>query len=170
MVWQLMVLLGVLAMLVGCTGTPDGVAPVTNFEQARYLGEWHEIARLDHSFEEGLTQITANYSVRDDGDIRVINRGYDAEKGEWREAEGHAKFVGAPDVAHLKVSFFGPFFGSYIVFELGENYDYAFVAGFNHDYLWLLAREPEVSESVKAKFVAAAEARGFAVDQLIWSE
>ena len=117
-----------LIFLGACTGIPEGIEPVTGFDQQRYLGSWHEVARLDHSFERGLTQVSAQYSIRDDGAIRVLNRGLDNEIGEWSEAEGVAKFVGSSDVAHLKVSFFGPFYGSYIVFELGDDYEYAFVS------------------------------------------
>lgn len=157
-----------LICLGGCTGIPEGVEPVTGFDQQRYLGDWYEVARLDHSFERGLTQVSAQYALRDDGDIRVLNRGFDSEAGEWSEAEGIATFVGSPDVAHLKVSFFGPFYGSYVVFELGADYDYAFVAGYNTDYLWLLSRTPDVSDTLKARFIARAGALGFAVDKLIW--
>ena len=157
-----------LVFLGACTGIPEGIEPVTGFDQQRYLGSWHEVARLDHSFERGLTQVSAQYSIRDDGAIRVLNRGLDNEIGEWSEAEGVAKFVGSSDVAHLKVSFFGPFYGSYIVFELGDDYEYAFVSGFNTDYLWLLSRTPDVSDVLKADFIARAVEFGFDADELIW--
>ncbi len=157
-----------LIFLGACTGIPEGIEPVTGFDQQRYLGSWHEVARLDHSFERGLTQVSAQYSIRDDGAIRVLNRGLDNEIGEWSEAEGVAKFVGSSDVAHLKVSFFGPFYGSYIVFELGDDYEYAFVSGFNTDYLWLLSRTPDVSDVLKADFIARAVEFGFDADELIW--
>jgi apolipoprotein D and lipocalin family protein len=97
--------------LSACTGAPEGVEVVSGFDLNRYLGTWYEIARLDHSFERGLSSITATYSLRDDGGVRVINRGYNAEEGEWDEAEGKAYFVGDEDVGQLKVSFFGPFYG-----------------------------------------------------------
>lgn len=164
-------LAGCLALLLlsACTGIPEGVEPVSGFNKERYLGRWHEIARLDHSFERGLTDITAEYSLREDGSIRVLNSGTNSETGERDSAEGKALFVGDEDVAHLKVSFFGPFYGSYVVFELDEDYQYAFVAGFNTDYLWLLAREPSVDESVRARFIERARALGFDVDALIWA-
>ena len=154
--------------LTGCTGLPEGVEPVVGFEQSRYLGKWHEIARLDHSFERGLIDVTAEYRLSEDGDIQVINSGTDMDTGERESAEGLAKFVGSPDVGHLKVSFFGPFYGSYIIFELGENYDYAFVSGYNTDYLWLLARTPAVSEELKERFVRRAQDLGFDLDELVW--
>jgi apolipoprotein D and lipocalin family protein len=155
-------------ILLGCTGMPEGVEPVTGFDAERYLGKWHEVARLDHSFERDLIEVTAEYSRRDDGGIRVLNSGTDRFSGERKQAEGKAYFVGDSVVGHLKVSFFGPFYGSYIVFELGDNYDYAFVAGFNTDYLWLLAREPSVNPTIKQRFIERATALGFKTEALIW--
>jgi apolipoprotein D and lipocalin family protein len=156
-------------LLAGCIGMPDGVAPVQSFEADRYLGRWYEIARLDHSFERNLSNVTAEYSRRDDGAVRVINRGYDTEDNEWNDIEGVARFVGDEGEAHLKVSFFGPFYASYVVFGLDkEDYSYAFVSGFNRDYLWLLSRTPEVSDELRAEFVERAQAAGFDIDGLIW--
>jgi apolipoprotein D and lipocalin family protein len=155
-------------VLQGCTGIPEGIEPVTGFDQERYLGAWYEIARLDHSFERGLSEVTATYSTNPDGSIAVLNRGFDQEEGRWREAEGVARFVDSPTVAHLKVSFFGPFYGSYIVFGLGENYDYAFVSGFNRDYLWLLSRSPEISDTLRNEFLETITDLGFAADDLVW--
>lgn len=158
----------VCAVLAGCTGMPEGVRPVQGFELQRYLGTWHEIARLDHSFERGLSRVTARYSLRDDGGVRVINRGYSEDDG-WRQAEGKAYFVESPDVAHLKVSFFGPFYGSYVVFELDrENYQYAFISGYNTNYLWLLARTPTVEPAIIERFRARARELGFETGELIF--
>lgn len=157
--------------LLGCLGAPEGVTPVKDFDIDRYLGKWYEVARLDHSFERGLSGVTAEYSMREDGGVRVMNSGVrqDANGDEERsEAEGRAYFVESSDLGYLKVSFFGPFFGSYNVFELDtEDYQYAFVAGNNTNYLWLLARTPEVSDEVMARFIARSSALGFATDELI---
>ena len=152
-----------------CVGLPEGIKPVEGFNKDRYLGKWHEIARLDHSFERGLSRVTADYSVRDDGGLKVLNRGYNDVKGEWSEAEGRAYFVADPDVGHLKVSFFGPFYGSYVVFELDEkDYEYAYITSYNKDYLWFLSRSPNVTESEKKRFLEKVEKLGFAVDKLIF--
>ncbi|GHA49652.1 lipocalin family protein [Photobacterium aphoticum] len=157
-----------LLWLTGCTGMPDTVQPVSNFELNRYLGKWYEIARLDHSFERGLTQVTAEYSLRDDGGVRVINRGFSVEENAWQQAEGKAYFVNGADEGYLKVSFFGPFYGAYVVFELDHaGYQYAFVSGPSTEYLWLLARTPTVDPSVMEKFIVMAKARGFDTDGLI---
>ena len=147
---------------------PDDVHPVDNFEVSKYLGTWHEIARLDHSFERGLEQVTAEYSLRSDGGIDVKNRGFSTTDNEWSEAEGKAYFVNDPDMGYLKVSFFGPFYGSYVVFELdADDYQYAFVSGPDLSYLWLLSRTPSLSDEVISKFIEKSKSLGFDTDSLI---
>ncbi len=160
----------VLACLIlsGCLGMPKGISPVEDFDLDKYLGRWFEIARLDHSFERGLEKVTADYSLRGDGGVAVINRGFSPEDKEWREAIGKAYFVNSPDEGYLKVSFFGPFYGSYVVFDIDkEGYQYAFVSGPDLSYLWLLARTPEVSDDVMAAFIDRASALGFDTGALI---
>lgn len=155
--------------ITACVKIPPGIAPVTGFELNRYLGTWYEIARLDHSFERGLSNVTAQYSMRSDGGVKVINRGYSREDNEWDEAEGRAYFVEDSDKGFLKVSFFGPFYGSYVIFDLDdENYQYSFVTGPNRDYLWLLSRTPEIDEKIKIEFISMAKALGFDTDELIF--
>jgi apolipoprotein D and lipocalin family protein len=160
----------VLVMLLsGCVGIPENVNPVDNFRLEKYLGKWYEIARLDHSFERGLTRVTAEYSLRDDGGVRVLNRGYSEKEKAWKEAEGIAYFVQRPDQGYLKASFFWPFYGSYIVFQLDhENYRYSLVSGPDKSYLWILARDPEISDDLKKILVAKAAARGFDTSKLIF--
>jgi len=156
-------------LLTGCHGMPKGVNPVDDFEVNRYLGKWYEIARLDHSFERGLSKVSAEYSMRDDGGIQVINQGYSKIKNEWKKAEGKAYFVEDKKQGHLKVSFFGPFYSSYIIFELDkENYQYAFVSGYNNSYLWLLARTPTVKQSVIDQFISRSKELGFNTNGLIF--
>lgn len=157
-----------IVLLVSCTGLPDNVEPVSQFDTEQYLGTWYEIARLDHSFERNLERVTATYGLNEDGSISVLNKGFNTEKGEWRQAEGVAKPMGSSDIAHLKVSFFGPFYGTYAVFELADDYSYAFVSGYNTDYLWLLAREPDVSAEVRQRFINESQALGFDTSKLIW--
>ncbi len=154
----------------GCTSLPDGIEPVGNFDLEGYLGTWYEIARSDHRFERGLEQVTADYSMRDDGGVKVINRGYATSEGKWKSVEGKAYPVGKPDSAHLKVSFFGPFYSSYCVFELDPDGQHAFVCGADRSYLWLLSRTPRVSENVKRRFLSRAEELGFETQDLVWVE
>lgn len=162
------VLLAAIA-LAGCTGLPEGVQPVGNFELDRYLGTWYEIARLDHGFERGLTNVTAQYSRRDDGGVRVVNRGFKVSKQQWKEAVGKAYFIGDSSTGRLKVSFFGPFYGGYNILELDEQgYEYALVAGPDRSYLWLLARSPDLNERAVAALVARAKSLDFPVEELIY--
>ena len=157
--------------ITGCVGIPHNVKPVENFTADRYLGKWYEIARLDHPFERGLTRVTADYTLRDDGGVKVVNRGYSAGEDKWKEAEGKAYFVGRRDVGYLKVSFFGPFYGSYVVFDLDhENYRHALVCGPDRSCLWILAREPQLDDGVKASLTAKAAAQGFDTGKLIFVE
>jgi len=161
--------LGILSILAGCTSIPEGLQPVSGFEVDRYLGKWYEIARLDHSFERGLTRVTADYSLRDDGGVRVLNRGYSIKENIWKEAVGKAYFVKGPDQGYLKVSFFGPFYGSYIVFELDhENYRYSVVCGPDKSYLWILARSSVLKEDIKDILIGKAAALGFDTSKLIF--
>lgn len=165
---RLLASLGCAMLLSACaSGLPKGITPVQDFEVDRYLGTWYEIVRLDHSFERGLSNVTARYSLMDDGRIQVINRGLQ-EDGEWSEAEGTARFARDRDVGYLEVSFFGPFYGTYAVFELDEDYTRAYVAGDDRSYLWFLSRTPEVSDEQIEAFVARAEAEGFPVEELIF--
>jgi apolipoprotein D and lipocalin family protein len=163
------ILIVLVLFLTGCVGIPENVKPVGNFKLEKYLGKWYEIARLDHSFERGLTRVTANYSLRDDGGVRVLNRGYSEKEKTWKEAEGKATFVQGTDQGYLKVSFFGPFYGSYIVFELDhENYQYSLVCGPDKSYLWILARNPEIEKDLKDILIAKATTLGFDTSKLIF--
>ena len=160
-----------LLLLNGCLGMPESVTPVDGFELNRYLGKWYEIARLDHSFERGLVEVTAEYSLRDDGGISVLNKGFSKTDNEWQEAEGRAYFVNSSDEGYLKVSFFGPFYGSYIIFDLDkENYQYAFISGPNLSYLWLLSRTPNVESRILERFITKSQALGFDTKELILVE
>jgi apolipoprotein D and lipocalin family protein len=164
-------LFGVVAVLYlsGCLGMPKSVTPVNDFELDKYLGKWYEIARLDHSFERGMEQVTAEYSLREDGGVQVKNRGFSKKSNKWSEAEGKAFFVGKSSDGYLKVSFFGPFYGSYVVFELDKDkYQYAFVSGPNTSYLWLLSRTPTVDEDILSQFIKKAKNIGFETEKLIY--
>ena len=108
-------------LFLGCVGVPDNIEPVKNFDLDRYLGTWYEIARLDHSFERGLTRVTAEYSMRKDGGVTVLNRGFSPEKDAWKEAKGKAYFVKEKNIGYLKVSFFGPFYSAYVILALDDD-------------------------------------------------
>lgn len=165
-----MLLSTIIATITACSTIPKGVTAITNFEKDRYLGKWYEIARFDFRFEKGLNNTTAEYSLRDDGKIKVVNRGFNYEKKEWKESEGKAKFAGADNVAMLKVSFFGPFYAGYNVIALDKDYKYALVAGDSYKYLWILSREKTIPEDVKSNYLKIAKEAGFNTSELIWVE
>lgn len=162
------IMVGVILFLTGCVGVPEGITPVNNFDINRYAGKWYEVARLDHSFERGLEQVSAEYSMRSDGGVKVINRGFDLDSNEWNEAEGKAYFVEGQDIGHLKVSFFGPFYGSYIVFELDEDEQHAFVTSSDRSYLWFLSRTKEIDDTLKQHFLETVTALGFDAKSIIF--
>lgn len=161
-------MIGFIVLLTGCVSIPEGIAPVKNFKAEHYLGTWYEIARLDHRFERGMQQVTAEYSLRNDGGIKVINRGFKEAKQEWVHAEGKAYFVEDERTGYLKVSFFGPFYGAYIIFDLGEDYEYALVTSTNKSYLWLLSRTPTLRHDQQQRLLQHMTELGFAIDQLIF--
>ncbi|MFZ1375832.1 MAG: lipocalin family protein [Geothrix sp.] len=157
----------VVLALTGCTRLPEGITPVRNFDLQRYLGEWHEVARLDHRFERGLTKVTATYSLNADGSVKVLNRGWNAAKGQWSQAEGRAVLIGSSQEGRLKVSFFGPFYGAYTIIAL-EPERYSMICGPDRSYFWILSREPKLDPATLKGLLAQAKAQGFATEQLIY--
>ena len=155
-------------VLYACLGLPENIKPVQNFDLNKYLGKWYEIARLDHSFERGLQNVTAEYSIRDDSGVKVVNSGFSIKENEWRTAEGKAYFVNNESEGYLKVSFFGPFYGSYVIFELDENYQYAFVTGADKKYLWLLSRTPQIDNELKDHFLEKVSLLGYDTSEIIF--
>jgi len=156
-----------LILISGCVSTPAGINPVKGFQLERYLGKWYEIARLDHRFERGMTDVSAEYSMREDGGVRVLNSGLVVDEGKRKESEGKAYFVEDENTGHLKVSFFGPFYGSYVIFNLDDDYQYSMITGNDRSYLWLLSRTPVVSTELLSSFKRQAAELGFATDELI---
>ena len=158
-------------LLAGCTAVPQGITPVKDFDLDRYLGTWYEIARLDHRFERGLSRVSATYSKRSDGGVDVLNRGFNNQTAQWKEARGRAYFIDEPDVARLKVTFFWPFYGGYNVIELDrEDYSYALVCGPNKKYLWILARTRKLDAKIMEVLIAKAQKLGFNTSELILVE
>jgi len=154
--------------ILGCTSVPKGLAPVSEFDGERYMGRWYEIARLDHSFERNLSNVSAMYTAKEKKEIAVLNRGYNEKTGEWKEIEGKARFLGSEAVGSLKVSFFGPFYGGYHVIALDKkNYNYAMVSGPSLSYLWILSRTTTLDEAIYSKLVDKAAALGFDTTELI---
>ncbi|MBN1184140.1 MAG: lipocalin family protein [Bacteroidales bacterium] len=153
-----------------CSSIPKGMRAVSPFNKDQYLGKWYEIARFDFRFERGLNNTTAEYSLLDDGKIKVLNRGFNYETKQWKQAIGKAKFAGNDAEAMLKVSFFGPFYSGYNVIALDNDYKYALVAGASLNYLWILSRETTIPENIKTQYLEIAEGYGFKTKNLLWIE
>jgi len=158
---------GLLNGLISCSSMPEKAQPVGQFDVNKYLGTWYEIARFDYRFEKDLDNAIAQYSLNADGNVNVVNSGYNFKKNEWVSANGTAKFRGEKNIAALKVSFFGPFYAGYNVVAL-EEYKYALVAGKNLDYLWILSREKTIPENIRQNFISKAQAIGYDTSKLIW--
>ena len=154
--------------LTACAETPPSPHVFQNFELNKYLGVWYEIARFDHSFERGLSNVTANYSLRPDGKVKVVNRGFKEKLNSWSESVGKAKFAGNLTIGRLKVSFFGPFYGAYNIVKLDENYQYALIISNGFDYMWLLSRTKTIPEDIKQQYLKRASELGFDTEKLIW--
>lgn len=167
---SLLTIAAVITGLFSCTTIPKGAKAVKPFYKDRYLGKWYEIARIDFKFEKDLNNTTAEYSLNDDGTIKVDNQGYNTKKGEWTQAIGKAKFVGDQNIAMLKVSFFGPFYSGYNVIAIDDDYKYALVAGKSLKYLWILSRETTIPGGIKEKYLKIAEDVGYDTANLLWVE
>ena len=155
--------------LTACAGNPVKAVPVTGFDADKYLGTWYEVARLDHGFERGLSHVSATYKKREDGKITVLNQGYKASSQKTKTATGKAKFASDRETGHLKVSFFGPFYGDYIIFDLDKTaYSRAYVSGGKDNYLWLLSRSPTITDNTRRDFLAKSKALGYDTEGLIW--
>lgn len=164
----LIVVITSLLLFSSCASIPKNAKAVDNFEVNEYLGTWYEIARFDFRFERDMDNTMAQYSLKNNGKVKVLNSGYNYVKKEWTSANGVAKFRGNEDVAALKVSFFGPFYSGYNVIALDEDYQYALVAGKDLDYLWILSRKKTIPESVKQAYLKIAQEVGYDTSRLIW--
>jgi apolipoprotein D and lipocalin family protein len=165
----LALLLAALLGLAGCsTAPPPGLVAVTPFDVNRYAGKWYEIARMDHSFERGLSDVSATYRLQPDGSVQVVNRGFDTARKDWKEAVGKALFTGDSNRGALKVSFFGPFYGGYNVVALDPDYRWSLVVGPDLGYVWILARDKQLTPEVREQVLAQARKFGIALEQTIW--
>jgi apolipoprotein D and lipocalin family protein len=155
-------------LFTSCATIPKGATAVKPFEQEKYLGTWYEIARLDYTWEKNLDNVTAKYSLKPNGDIRVDNQGYNYKKEKQERSIGKAKAVKDPKEGRLKVSFFGPFYSGYNVIAIDKDYKYSLVAGRNTKYLWILSRTKKIPESIKKDYLKKAEALGYNTEELVW--
>lgn len=165
---NLLLICVIMTGLFSCATIPNGAVAVKPFDKEKYLGKWYEIARKDFKFERNLSNTTAEYSLNDNGTIKVNNQGYNTKKGEWVQAIGKAKFVRENNIARLKVSFFGPFYSGYNVIAIDDEYKYALVAGESLKYLWILSRDIDIPADIKDKYLKIAKEVGYDTSDLIW--
>lgn len=158
----------IVLLFISCVHIPQGAVAVKNFDSQKYLGKWYEIARLDFKWEKGLDNTTAQYSLNDDGSIKVDNQGYDYVKKEWKQSIGKAKLLTDKTEGRLKVAFFKPFYSGYNILALDVDYKYALVVGNNLDYMWILSREKTIPEDVKQQYLKIAQNLGYQTENLIW--
>ena len=147
-----------------CNSAEIDNSTVKSVDLNRYLGSWYEIAKYDHVFERGLDYAMANYTLRDDGKIDVLNTGI--KDGRAKDAKGIAKTTNIPGL--LKVSFFGPFYSDYRIMMLDADYQYVLVGGSNDKYLWILSRTPQLDDATRSLILAEANRRGYDTSKLIW--
>ena len=151
-----------LLLLAGCAASTSDIPAVGNFDVPRYMGKWYEIARLPQSFERDLDYVTAEYTLLDNGRVRVLNQGKRAGKTSRAEGIAKLKYPGAsPLSAELRVSFFGPFYGDYKIIELPDDYSYAVVTSGTKDYLWILSRSPQLQKTLLEEIIARLKELGF---------
>ncbi len=157
-----------LLLVTSCKTSKMDKKVVKEFELNRYMGTWYEIARYDHRFERGLVGVTAIYSLREDGKIRVVNRGYKGGfNGKMSEAVGKAKIPNPNQKARLKVSFFLFFYADYLVMELDPDYQWAVVGSKSDNYLWILSRKPIMKEDLYQEILEKVRKRGYDTSKLI---
>ena len=154
----------VVGLFAACDASEIDNSTVKAVDLNRYLGSWYEIAKYDHVFERGLDYAMANYTLRDDGKIDVLNTGI--KDGRAKDAKGIAKTTNIPGL--LKVSFFGPFYSDYRIMMLDADYQYVLVGGSNDKYLWILSRTPQLDDATKTLILAEANRRGYDTGKLIW--
>ncbi len=148
-----------------CSAQSIDVSPFRDFDLSRYLGVWHEVARFDSRFERDLVNVTAHYMLRDDGTIKVVNRGYNTRKERWGSVEGKAHTTDDP--GRLRVSFFPLVFSDYNILMVGEDYSWALVGSSTPEYLWILSRSPEIEPSTLEHIMNLAEGRGYDLSKLM---
>jgi len=157
-----------MCLFISCKTIPEKATAVSSFDKSKYLGKWFEIARLDFKFERNLNNTTAEYSLKDNGLIKVDNKGFNVKTNEWKQSVGKAKFAEDENVAKLRVSFFGPFYSGYNVIAIDKDYQYALIAGESLDYMWILSRKTTIPDEIRQNYLKIAKEIGYKTEDLIW--
>lgn len=168
-----LIALGIVAALNSCSSKKNAhshtFTVVNRFDINKYVGKWYEVARIDFKHEKDLKNVTAEYRLKDNGKVEVINKGYNYVKKEWEEANGKAKFNGPENEGALKVSFFGPFYSEYNVVMMEPDYHTVLIFGESTDYLWILSREKSIPADIQDKFMTFARHHGYDIKRITWT-
>ncbi|WP_306643429.1 lipocalin family protein [Sanyastnella coralliicola] len=156
-------------LLFACGGS-EPLTTVETLDLNRYAGKWYEVARLPNKFEDGLKCVTAEYTIKENGKVQVVNRGVSIADGSASVSEGEAKRPNTEVPGVLKVSFFKPFYGDYYVMQLDDEYGYALVGSPDREFLWILSRTPVLPKDISSQLMQHAENEGFDLSTLIWTE
>ena len=167
---NLIILFALLLIISSCNSQDKMIdkSVVKEFDIDRYLGKWYEIARYDHKFERGLVGVTAEYSIKEDGKIKVVNSGFKKSlDGERSEAVGKAKIPNPNEPSKLRVSFFWIFYSDYLVLELDKDYQWAVIGSSSDKYLWILSRKPQLDDEIYNDLLQRLNIRGYDTGKLI---
>lgn len=164
--YKLVIILFITITMCACK-TKNTIEPVRNFDANRYMGKWYEIARLPNSFEKGLSAVTAEYQLLDNGRVKVINSGTDSA-GQRKQSTGKARFLEDQETARLKVTFFWPFGGEYKVIHLDEDYQHVVVCSSGYKYLWILSRTETLDNNTLNNLISRCKDWGFDTDKLVF--
>ena len=149
---------------------PNHIKVVTPFDIKKFDGTWYEIARFDFKHEKDLSNVTANYTLKENGGVQVLNKGYNYVKNKWEEAKGKAKFTTSNKDGSLQVSFFGPFYAGYHVVMMEPDYETALIFGDTTDNIWILSRTKTISEATKQKYLTHAKKAGYDLNRMVWTK
>ena len=157
-------------LMFGKLGIPEGLTAVKPFDINKFSGTWYEVARLDHGFEKGLSHVTAQYTVnKEGGQIKVLNKAFNAKSGHWESSLAKVGFIDQADEGRLKVSFFGPFYGSYNIIDLDQkDYSYAMVTGPGKQFFWILSRKPSLDNKTMQSLIQKAIGMGFKLEKIVY--
>lgn len=158
----------ILFFITGCAEKDPRIQSVDNLNLQQYLGKWYEIARYEHFFEKNCKNVNATYSIKENSNIKVINRCEDITTNEKKEAVGEAKKVDNKN-SKLKVTFFWPFYGDYWVIMLADDYSYAVVSEPTKEYLWILSRTKKLPKKTVENILEKLKKLDFDTDKLIWT-
>lgn len=140
---------------------------IETLDVARFMGKWYEIARYDHRFEKDMTNVSATYTLLDNGRIEVLNAGY--KNGEYKEIKGKAKQPNPDDPGKLKVSFFLWFYSDYYILDIAPDYSHVIIGSSTDKYLWIMSREPVLPDNVLSELIEKIRQRGYDTDRLVFS-